>query len=134
MESQSGRDGHGNVGGRAEDAALRWLSARGFKLLARNFRCRHGEIDLIMLDGEVLAMIEVRCRRGKALAPAAHTVDTRKQDRLVRTALFFLARHPKFASRSIRFDVLGFDRSPGRTGPDLWLRNAFQPDSSHFGR
>ncbi len=57
-------DGRALLGARAETLALRWLRRRGLELVARNFRCRYGEIDLLMQDGEMLVVVEVRCRAG----------------------------------------------------------------------
>jgi putative endonuclease len=96
--------------------------------VARNFRCRGGEIDLIMLDGTCLAFIEVRCRRSSAFSAPGPTVDRHKQRRLVRTAALFAARHAQYAQSVMRFDVVAIE---GETADGIrWFRDAFRPDDS----
>ncbi|MFZ7208085.1 YraN family protein, partial [Bordetella avium] len=74
-------------GKRAEAQGLRLLRAQGLRLLARN---RHGELDLIMLDGEVLVVVEVRWRSGSAFGGAAASIGPAKQARLARAAACWL--------------------------------------------
>ncbi len=105
----------------------RYLQDRGLAPVERNFRCRHGEIDLVMLDDDCLVFVEVRYRSSGALASAAATVDRRKQDKLLRTAEMFLAMRPRFSTHAARFDVVGVDgrNEGGRTVE--WIRDAFGP-------
>jgi len=112
----------------AEQRALVYLQAQGLRLLERNYRCRAGEIDLVMRDKEQLVMVEVRYRRVTSYTAAAASVDQRKQRRLIKAARHYLASHPQYANEPIRFDVVAFDGSA--TDPDIeWLRNAFDaPD------
>jgi putative endonuclease len=109
-------------GAAAEDAALRRLLAAGLKLVARNFRVRGGELDLVMLDGAALVVVEVRARSHRGFASAAESVDARKQRRIVHAAQLFLAGHPQHAQRALRFDVVAFD---GDDCHGQWIRNAF---------
>lgn len=95
--------------------------------MERNFRCRHGEIDLIMLDGDCLVFVEVRYRSRGSLASAAMTVDRRKQDKLARTAEMFLATRPRFSSHAARFDVFGVDGCDKEHRTVEWVRDAFRP-------
>lgn len=134
MDSRDRHAGTRSLGSSAEQVAEAWLIGRGLTPVSRNFRCRQGEIDLVMLDGDVLVFVEVRCRRGRRLTSAAHTVNRGKQRRLAATALWFIARNPGFANHPTRFDVVGYDRTPGAAPPDAWIRNAFEPDSAAFGR
>ena len=60
--------------------------------MTRNFRCRFGEIDLVMLDADCLVFIEVRYRKSGSFATAAESVDRRKQRKLALTGAFFLSR------------------------------------------
>ena len=111
-------------GSHAEDRALLFLQARGLKLLARNWRCKLGELDLIMQDGDTLAVVEVRSRARSDWGTAAETVDARKQARLVRATQLWLARRPELAEQPLRFDVVTLD------GGELeWRREAF--DAGH---
>ena len=76
----------------AEDLALRYLEAQGMTLVTRNFRCRTGELDLIMRDGEQLVFVEVRSRRYIRYGTPAESVTRTKQQRLLRAAAFYLQR------------------------------------------
>lgn len=96
-------------GSEAEDRALRHLQSRGLKLLQRNYRCRGGELDLVMRDGDTLAVIEVRSRSNPGFGTAAESVDTRKQQRIVLATQMYLLAHPEHGSRPVRFDVVTFD-------------------------
>ncbi len=118
----------GAVGRDAESLAFRYLRDRGLVPVARNFRSRGGEIDLIMLDGSCLAFIEVRSRRSSQFATPATTVDARKQRKLIGTAAMFVARHERFADHTMRFDVVSIE---GAACPRIrWVCDAFRPDDS----
>lgn len=78
------------------------------------------------LDGEQLVFVEVRGRGNPRYAGAAASVDRRKQRRLLLAASAFLQRHPQWARRPCRFDVIAFE--PRQSGPDpepMWIRAAF---------
>jgi len=108
----------------AEDLACRFLQGRGLALVARNYSCRRGEIDLVMRDGACTVFVEVRYRGSARFGSAAETVDRRKQSRLIATAQHYLQRHRAAASAPCRFDVVAV--SPGAPGPELqWIRDAF---------
>ena len=107
-------------GSQAEDQALRFLQRHGLKLLARNWRCKLGELDLVMQDGDTVAVIEVRSRARRDWGAAAETVDARKQARLVRATKLWLARQPQLAEQPLRFDVVTLD-----AGELEWRREAF---------
>ena len=112
-----------------ESRALKFLRRKGLVELERNFHCRRGELDLIMLDGEVLVFVEVRQRRSGGLTLPAESVDRRKQQRIVAAALAFLSRRPQFARRVMRFDVVALN---SRSTDDFtleWIRDAFRPDA-----
>lgn len=96
-------------GAEAEDKALAHLLARGLKLVARNYRTRTGELDLVLREGQTLVVAEVRKRSHAGFASGAESVDARKQQRIAQTAAQFLAAHPEFAQCPVRFDVLALD-------------------------
>ncbi|RMF24949.1 MAG: YraN family protein, partial [Deltaproteobacteria bacterium] len=98
-----------NRGDRGEEAAARYLQRLGYKIVARNYSCRYGEVDLIALDGRTLVFIEVKLRRGRF--DPLEAVDERKQRHLSRVAFDFLRRHAMLG-RPARFDVVAVD---GRT-------------------
>lgn len=116
------------AGTRAEALALEHLRARGLHLVTRNFRCRLGEIDLVMRDGACLVFVEVRYRKPNRFATATESVDRRKQLKLLGAASFFVARHRQFCNLAMRFDVVALDGpSPDRIRLQ-WLRDAFRPE------
>lgn len=121
------RDSTRRVGFNAEQAAFRYLLKKGLKPVCRNFRCRRGEIDLIMLDGECLAFVEVRYRTAASIVRAALTVDSRKQRKLACAAAMFLAMNKSFDDRVCRFDVVGLDRDTNGEVSIDWMRDAFRP-------
>ena len=115
------------VGARAERLADEYLRRRGLKTVSRNFRCRLGEIDLVMRDGNCLVFVEVRYRSGRRLTSASLTVDYHKQRKLIRTAALFLAGRSKFAACPVRFDVLAVDVDAQGQQTINWIRDAFRP-------
>jgi putative endonuclease len=111
-------------GGRFEQLALAWLQAQGLRHVQSNYRCKLGEIDLVMRDRDVLVFVEVRFRGVTSQVEACETVDFRKQRKLVRTAAHFLLWNRALAESPCRFDVLGISANP--EGPRYeWIRNAF---------
>lgn len=108
------------VGTDAENLAFRFLGHEGLSPVQRNFRCRLGEIDLIMLDGDCLVFVEVRYRASREFMPASLTVDIHKQRKLVRTAALFLSRNARYAESIVRFDVVAIE------GNEIeWIKDAF---------
>jgi putative endonuclease len=101
-------EGRGELGRRGEDVAEQFLRAQRFEIVARNFRCRAGEIDLVALDGRALVFVEVRSRRGERRGTGLESVTARKQAQVVRVARHFLAGRG-WAERDARFDVIGID-------------------------
>ena len=79
-----------------------------FEIVARNFRCRAGEIDLVALDGRALVFVEVRSRHGERRGSGLESVTARKQQQVVRVAQYFLAGRG-WSEREARFDVIGID-------------------------
>jgi putative endonuclease len=106
-------DVRGELGRRGEAVAEAFLRTRAYTIVARNYRCRAGEIDLVALDGPVLVFVEVRSRRGTALGTPLESVDGRKQAQVARVARHFLASR-RWHDRDARFDVVGirFDTEP----------------------
>ena len=114
----------GERGKAAETQACRFLINHGLVLVDRNYRCRHGEIDLIMRDGRCMVFVEVRYRNKHRFAGGAETVDHRKQSKLTATAMHYLQSHPGAAARPARFDVVAIDGGLGEDRVD-WIRDAF---------
>ena len=109
----------------AEGVALNSLIREGLSLVTRNYRCRHGEIDLIMTHDTELILVEVRYRRAGALVDGAESVDAGKQRRLTATTEHFLQRHRKYSEHTCRFDVVSVSGSEDAPRVD-WITDAFQ--------
>ena len=116
-------------GNEGERQAQAFLEAQGMTCLARNFRCRTGEIDLICLTQEqTLVFVEVRIRRHSGFASAAESITLRKQQRIIHCSRYFLLRHPHYEHCILRFDVVLFhrqDQSP------QWICSAFDAPSAY---
>ncbi|MEP9318032.1 YraN family protein [Pseudomonas sp. LABIM340] len=114
------------AGRQAEAAALAHLEQHGLRLLAQNWTCRRGELDLVMLDGDTVVFVEVRSRRHSAWGGALESVDWRKRQRLAISAELFLQQNARWSSHPCRFDVVAIDaRAPGSAGHLNWIPNAF---------
>ena len=87
-----------------EAQAARWLEKQGDRLVAANWTCRFGEIDLITENGPFLCFIEVKLRKSSAYGRAGEFVDRRKQEKLRTTAEIYLSQHP--TELQPRFDVV----------------------------
>ena len=109
----------------AEDAALAFVVEQGLREVTRNYRCRHGEIDLILDHGETLVFAEVRYRATGSLVSATESISGAKQRRLLATAEHYLQRRGENDQRDCRFDVLAVSGCAPKPTV-LWLRDAIQ--------
>jgi len=114
-------------GAASEQLAAQYLRARGFVVLASNLRCKAGELDLVGIDGGVLAIIEVRQRSRMEFGGALGSVAWRKQRKIVRAARFFLQRRAHWRAHRLRFDVLALHGLPGGECRMEWVKDAFRP-------
>lgn len=105
----------------AEEQACRYLQQRGLELVERNYRCRQGEIDLIMRDRQSTIFVEVRYRSSSRFGGAAASVDRRKQEKLIAAASHYLQHHPRLAQQPARFDVVAITPEALQ-----WIEDAFQ--------
>jgi putative endonuclease len=96
--------GRQRLGRWAEERVARWYEAAGYDVVARNWRCREGELDLVVARPGVLVFVEVKARTSTAYGSPAAAVTWQKQQRLRRLALRFLEEVPG-AGRRLRFDV-----------------------------
>ncbi len=112
------------MGNAAETTALEYLAARGLVLVCRNFLCKAGELDLVMFDGPVLTIIEVRSRRDRGYGTAADSIGWKKRQRIVRAANYLLLRNPELRRLPARFDVVTLDNAAADGGIE-WIRGAF---------
>ena len=113
-------------GTRSERAAARFLRRQGYRILARNYTCPHGELDLIALDGRCVVFVEVRSTGGEDTNRPAASVDEAKQRRLTRLALYYLQEN-HLLDCTARFDVLALSWPAGRREPRIvHHRQAFE--------
>ncbi|MBA1202470.1 YraN family protein [Pseudomonas capeferrum] len=110
----------------AERQALEYLQGQGLSLLTQNWRCRGGELDLVMLDRDTVVFVEVRYRLHADFGGALGSVDGRKQKRLVLAATLFLQKESRWANHPCRFDVVALQGSRHAGQPLQWLKNAFE--------
>jgi len=103
----------------AEEHAHKFLINQGLKPVCRNFRCKSGELDLIMLDQQTLVIIEVRFRKSDKFGSAVESITPKKQSRIIAATQVYLASCK--TDRPIRFDVIAI------SGNDHinWIKNAF---------
>ncbi|WP_439134217.1 YraN family protein [Pseudomaricurvus sp.] len=103
------------AGQESERAAEQFLREQGLKLIQRNYRCKAGEIDLIMQDREHLVFVEVRFRRNSRYGSASETVNLQKQQKLIRAAQYYLQTCAKHSLPACRFDVIAIQGEPSQT-------------------
>lgn len=108
------------TGSQAERQAEQHLNQHGLRTLEKNYRCKVGEIDLIMSNQNSLVFIEVRFRKNAHFGSAAESVDHKKQMRIRKSAEHYLLKNKKHNNLAKRFDVVAI------TGKDFqWLQGAF---------
>lgn len=110
-----------NEGAQAEGIAAAFLARHGLKLIEKNYRCRLGEIDLVLRDGPILVFVEVRLRRNRDYGGAAASITPQKQGKLLRAARHYLQQLGK--TPACRFDVVLLSALEG-VEPE-WIKNAF---------
>ena len=107
-----------------EQRARQLIVSRGATVIARNYTSRFGEIDLIALDSDRLAFIEVRYRNRSNFGSALASVSPVKQQKVLMTAQMFLASLEDYCNRYCRFDIIAFDGPRGSVSAQ-WLKGAF---------
>lgn len=110
----------------SERLGAEYLQARGLLVLARNLRCRAGELDLVCLDGGVLAIVEVRQRSRIDFGGALASVTRRKQRKIICAARFFMQRQIQWRCYPTRFDVLALEGLPQGAYRIVWIKDAFR--------
>lgn len=114
-----------NAGLEAEKIAATFLAERGLKLVAQNYHCRFGEIDLIMKDGKTLVFIEVRLRSNLQFGDAASSITPHKQQKIVLAAQHFLQQYQQTQELpACRFDAILMNKANFQSIE--WLSNAFE--------
>ncbi len=120
---------HNETGRRGEELACRYLARQDYRLLDRNWRCGHLEIDIIADDFGEVVFVEVKTRRDETLANAADAVTLEKKKHLLDAARAYLAQ--KQLDQPFRFDIITVvgERPPFRL---THIRNAFSTESVHY--
>ena len=113
------------VGARAENIAADFLRDQGLEILERNYLRRVGELDVVARDGDVLVIAEVRTRATSRYGGAAASVDSRKQQRLIRAATQLLQQRKELSRLRVRFDVLAVSEIERQMPCVDWIRHAF---------
>ena len=106
-------------GKNAEDKAYDYLLSKGLKPVCRNYRCKQGELDLVMRDGNALVIVEVRYRKSVVYGSALESVTYTKQTKIIAATQHYLSTEP--IDCPIRFDVVAIS---GNAGIE-WVKNAF---------
>ncbi len=119
ISSITGKNAHLLRGKTAEDRAFDFLINQGLKPVCRNFRCKQGELDLVMQDKQSLVIIEVRYRKTDTYGSALESITSAKQARIVAATHHYLATVT--LNRPIRFDVVAISGN----GDVNWIKNAF---------
>lgn len=114
----------GTIGASYEKSAERYLQRHGLKILQRNYRCRRGEIDLVMTHDDCVVFVEVRYRASREFGDPLETITPRKQRRIIAAATHFLAGNPGLRDRTCRFDAVGVTGSGDSVEYD-WITDAF---------
>lgn len=112
-----------NLGKAAEEAAALFLEERGIRILERNFRSYHGEIDIIALEEpQLLLIVEVKMRSRSDCGTPAEAVNFKKQRRICYTFNYYRMREQLNENTAVRFDVIEVDRNL----QCHWIKNAFE--------
>lgn len=113
------------TGEAAEQAAARFIERQGLSIVARNFRRRAGELDIVARTRDVVIIIEVRTRRSATFGGAAASVDFRKRRRIIRTAMQLLQKRPDLGTLPVRFDVVVVHDPLSQRERVEWIQHAF---------
>jgi putative endonuclease len=111
---------HLQRGADAEQQAYEFLIAQGLSPVCRNFRCKQGELDLVMLDQETLVIVEVRFRKSNRFGGAVESVTAAKRAKIIAATQYYLSEQA--VDKTVRFDVVAISAGSGLN----WIPNAFQ--------
>jgi putative endonuclease len=114
------------TGESGEQVAFSYLVGKGLRPLLRNYRCKGGELDLIMLDGSTLALIEVRVRKNDRFGGAAASITPAKQRRITVAGKHLLLTRRDLAKYPARFDVVAIEGDASSPREITWIKDAFR--------
>lgn len=115
------------LGHEKEKLAAQFLIRQGLRLLQQNYRCFHGEIDLIMQDKDDIVFVEVRSRSRLDYGHAPETITFAKKQKLIKTAMHYLQKYSYGETVNSRFDVIGIHLN-GQHNQIEWIPNAFSAE------
>jgi putative endonuclease len=118
-------DARQKLGKTGEDLAVRALASRGYAILARRYRSRHGEIDIVCDDRGTIVFVEVRARASAECGSAAESITPHKMRKVTACAVEYLSRH-HLSNRPCRFDVVAIDEAAGPAPEITVYPNAFE--------
>jgi putative endonuclease len=118
-------------GDAGEQIAVSFLERLGYRIAARNFRLRTGEIDIVAWDGATLVFVEVKTKTQQKFGQPEEMVTRRKQRTLERVAMAYIQRH-EWAGTDIRFDVIAVQMAPNRAVDVTHIPSAFLPSDRFF--
>jgi putative endonuclease len=118
-------DARQKLGKTGEDLAVRVLASRGYAILARRYRSRHGEIDIVCDDRGTIVFVEVRARASAECGSAAESITPHKMRKVTACAVEYLSRH-HLSNRPCRFDVVAIDEAAGPAPEITVYPNAFE--------
>lgn len=104
--------GKAETGVAGETLAEGYLTAKGYRLVERNWRCRAGEIDLVMVDDDVLVFVEVKARRTRSAGSAEEAVSAQKSSRLLAAGDWYVSEHPEYEQMIWRIDLVAITMTP----------------------
>ncbi len=111
---------------KGEGEAVKFLRSKGYKIVEKNYRCIHGEIDIVALDGETVVFVEVKTRTSERFGTAAEAVDAKKQRHIINASCAFLAEK-RVDDPYVRFDVVTVMLNSGKCTVELY-KDAFGAD------
>jgi putative endonuclease len=98
-------------GKKGEEQAAAALEAAGMQIIAKNVRSMYGEIDIVAMEGETVVFVEVKAWSAYGMEDLRYSLDLRKQEKIIKTAKFFLSENRKYSKMAIRFDVVFVEKS-----------------------
>lgn len=113
------------IGNKGEDAAKEYLESQGYVILDRNWRCGHLELDIIALDGNFLAFVEVKTRKDNSILTPIESVNRTKQNMLINAANGYIRKNRRH--EEARFDVVCITHHNGEISDIELIKNAFYP-------
>ena len=115
------------TGETAEQEACDYLRKNNLQLIIKNYRCKFGEIDLIMQDQQTLVFVEVRYRKNSHYGSGAESITQTKQNKLIKTASHYLQHTHQASHFSARFDVMSMSHATSTNETKIdWIKDAFQ--------